>query len=207
MSQGNRKQGRLVMPVADKLAISLKPYASQIMVVGSLRRLEPYVGDIEILAISDTEFDLIGQPMSYRVDEWVKAGFDSGLLTPGGCNGPKHKKFQVQAAGSLIYFDLYLTEPETYGIIAAIRTGCEEFSRAIVTCRSKGGLLPDVNCVKDGRLWQCDRDAHGNVLKKSDTPIDIDERGFIERVCGKWIEPQHRTKRGVAALLKTNKRS
>ena len=201
MSTGSLRQGKIVMRKAVEIFNSLKPYVKQAKVVGSLRREETYVRDIEILVVSQTVDDLLGEPIDFKTNEWEKHMVDSMQLKPAGLSGDRQKKFMVDVGGGMVYLDLFVTTPCRWGIQTVIRTGCSDFSRTLVTPVMKGGLLPDHLRVKDGYVWECERNGYGTVIKQGDVPNSPSEEEFIELTCGDWIDPRHRNKETIKRLL------
>ncbi len=93
-------------------------------------------------------------------------------------NGEKYKQFRV---GKGIKFDLFITTKEQWGLIFAIRTGSDKFSKRLVTAKKYGGLKPSDLTVKDG--W----------IKYKDKKMPVyEERELFELFNIDWIEPERR---------------
>jgi len=72
--------------------------------------------------------------------------------------------------------DLFICTPENWGYIFMLRTGCAEFSRAVVTYAPKMGMR-----FEDGRLW------------RGKMPIETREEMDVFRLLGlPYVEPHHR---------------
>lgn len=174
---------------ADFIIEALAPSCQRIEVAGSIRRKKQSVGDIEIVCIPhlNWQLNIFGQaePQSPNALDLALARLVNSahfLLLPPIKNGPRYKKFPVAQKPDL-YLDLFITTPDKWGVIFAIRTGPASFSKKLVTNQRFGGLLPDEYCINDGRIW-----SHGQALH---TP---DERDVFNLIIGKWIEPSERGK-------------
>jgi DNA polymerase/3'-5' exonuclease PolX len=175
MSEGKRFANKEAMTHALEIVGLLIPISSRIAIAGSLRRCKPDVGDIEIVCIPRIEPDLFGNPImaSGRISHDLEVEYGYELLKDG-----EHFK-QFYAAPEL-KCDLFITTPEQWGVIFAIRTGSAEFSHKLVTPKKYGGYLPSYLNVKDGRVW--------NMAQAMSTP---EEKDFFD-LCGLWVEPKDR---------------
>jgi len=197
------------LKVAESLVEHLRPVCTRIEIKGSLSRLKPEVGDIEILAAPDLapvprarlEF---GKPIprSYNtaldklVDEMRK---DGAILLQ--ADGDRYKKLWLNYAG--IQVDLFINiQPSQWGVQSVIRTGPEDFSHWVVTDRKHGGALPNGYFVKHQVVWitreiekfRVPREADKAIALLTDTnhlimPEEIDFFNFLEL---KWVEPKDR---------------
>lgn len=191
--------------LAEKVAMALAPGCDRIQVAGSIRRREPTVGDIEVVAIPRVNAGLFsgGVHLDGVLDELTR----SERLLPGSANGEKFKQFGIPSVDGLM-LDLFLVSADTWGVQLAIRTGPREFSTALVTERSRGGLLRDGLIVREGRVWNRDEVTVGFVdyrgaggrregapffnLDPGAEPYDTpEERDFME-LAGGWVEPDQR---------------
>jgi hypothetical protein len=95
-------------------------------------------------------------------------------------DGDRQKKIILDPG---IYLDLFIVrEPADWGVIFAIRTGPDTFSKWLVTQRKWGGALPS-----DSRV------AGGRVLR-NDIPVRMPEEADLFAFCGlPYIEPCERT--------------
>ncbi len=131
--------------IAEKLVEKLDPYCERIEIAGSIRRGEPEVGDIEIVAIPNNFADAL-----------------LPFLLPGAVflkDGSRYK--QIALPRGNVILDLFLVRPPAqWGVIFTIRTGPADFSHWIVTRRKWGGQLPS-NCrVKDGQVFHMGMPLH-----------------------------------------------
>ena len=51
MSSGEKQPRAVVLPITERLVSILAPFCERIEIAGSLRRLKPEVGDIELVVI------------------------------------------------------------------------------------------------------------------------------------------------------------
>lgn len=153
--------------IAEQIVRKLAPYCERIEIAGSIRRGNPEVKDIEIVAQPKYNWDedLFGN--LYKSPTLDRFDFCSlGSIVKG---GEKMKKIDLGE----INLDLFVvTPPAQWGVIYLIRTGPREFSRWMVTQRKKGGALPSNSRVKDGVIIN-------NGLEVI-TPDEIDFFGYCQ---------------------------
>lgn len=164
----------------------------RIEIAGSIRRGEPEVGDIELLAIPRRISLFEGLEWEHtdsKLDQECEIQIARGNFARGARQGPKHKQFLVCWEGGEVSLDLFIVERSTWPVLMAIRTGPKSFSQALVCCRDKGGRLPDGHYVQDGRVW---RQARFHERGPDDAPLEFaDEREFL-RFAGGWVAPEDR---------------
>lgn len=147
--------------IADTIAARLHGLVFEYQVCGSIRRRKPDVKDIEIVARPrplPPAVNLFGEPvgtdrtyLDLAVDEALRAGRWAHHPTRKAL-GPKYKRLWLVHEG--IALDLFLADEHNYGNLIAIRTGDSDFSRALVTSRLAGGLMPAGMRQEGGYLWQ-----------------------------------------------------
>jgi DNA polymerase/3'-5' exonuclease PolX len=151
--------------LTEKVKEALSPGCERIQEAGSVRRHRPLVGDIEIVAIPKlipelpAQLSILGDPpqmvsaLDILLEKLVK---EKPHFRRGDKNGTLFKNFLIEYDddGSEIGLDLFLTTPEQWGYILALRTGPGEFNQAWVTQRRKGGLLPDEYSFSGGWLYK-----------------------------------------------------
>ncbi len=175
---------RVPLAAADQLAASvvreLAPGCERLEVAGSIRRRKATVGDLEIVAIPKTRADLLGENPQSMLDPILADLCEAGRLVRIR-GGEKQKQYKLAKAGILL--DLFLVTPETWPGQLAVRTGPEEFSKRLVTPRSKGGMLPEGWRFANGfRLY----DQNGKA-------VDVtEEHSLFEAIGAPWVEPEHR---------------
>jgi len=165
---------------AEQIVRELKPACDRIEIAGSLRRRKQTVGDIEIVCISKPALDLIGQEVGMQVEGRLANMVTRGMLKNPTLNGPRHKQFEI--AGLKCMLDLYITTPDCWPVIFAIRTGPQDFSKRLVTQKSNGGMLPDHLKVRLGRVL----DAVENK------PLMLQDEQSLLELCGGWVDPEDR---------------
>jgi len=134
---------QLAAAVRDELA----PGCVRIEVAGSVRRRAPEVGDIELVIIPKRHGLLEDSLLDPILDRLVAA-----LRLHRIKSGAKQKQFAILKADCKL--DLFLCEPDNWGMQLAVYTGPENWSRGLVTQWRKGGKLPNNLVVKDGfRIW------------------------------------------------------
>lgn len=183
MHYGEEMKSKIALSEAQKLSNEIiKKLAldcERIEAAGSVRRLKPEVGDLEIVCIPKRETNLFGEPgaslLNYRLIELIQSGY----LLSAGADGDKYKKFYLAPSG--VQLDLFITTPEQWGVIFTIRTGSRDFSHRLVTSQSQGGMLPGGFKVGGGRLWWWDA--------LISTPEEID---FFDAIGLDWIDPKAR---------------
>ncbi len=138
----------------------LAPACHQLMVVGGVRRRKAQVHDIELAVISKPAAPVFGELASSKnrltvlLDRLVMLG-ELKLPTQGRrVDGPRQKRFLLPQAGG-VELELWIADSEAnFGNVAVIRTGDHLFSRALVTQRSSGGLMPRGMKQHEGYLWR-----------------------------------------------------
>lgn len=172
MSKGQKQPRERVLPIAEHIVETLRPFCQRIEIAGSLRRRRPMVGDIEIVAIPKRPVDLLGQLIPKRPD--LVTEFLSGRIPTFVKNGPKLKQFKY----GRFMVDLSLPTAETWGEVFTIRTGSHEFNLWLVQtiCPARGVKF------HEGRLY-------GDGGRLLDTPEEAD----VFKALGlPWIPPEAR---------------
>lgn len=168
--------------LAQRIKAELAPACSSIKIAGSIRRKKPIVGDIELVCIPMFSADLFGEttPKIALLENHLDSLVRVNRLIRGDKNGANYKNFFIPAIEGL-KLDLFITNPECWPVIFAIRTGSADFSQRLVTPRSKGGLLPSHLRVGGGRVWD------------GDEPVKLESEQEFFELCGGWVEPEERT--------------
>lgn len=165
--------------IAERVITRLLPFCERIEIAGSIRRLKPEVKDIELVAIPKMvpSFNMFGEKVGERSmlnDRELMAWLGNVVKA-----GPRYVQVELVEG---INLDLFVVmEPADWAVIMAIRTGPAEFSKWLVTNRSKGGALPNGWKVEDGRVWD------------GQTGLKFGEEvAFLEWLDLGWIEPGER---------------
>ena len=137
--------------VAMRLEALLKIYCERIEIAGSIRRRAPWVGDVELVAIPreryvETLFEVEPANTTY-LDDHLDSYPD--IYEPVR-SGERMRSFLYEG----FQVDLFLTDPERWGVIFLLRTGSADFSKWLVTSRNKGGARAVDRIVKGGRVWE-----------------------------------------------------
>ena len=149
----------------------LRPLCRRIEVAGSVRRQAPEVRDLEIVCIPEVASYLEFQRL---VDSWPKVrGQSTGRYT------------RRRLTRHNIELDLFICSAQTWACNLAIRTGCAEFSHALVTVAPTRGLQ-----FRDAQLWSGSRS----------TGVREEEEVF-DLLGLPWIPPQQRTPEAAWRLL------
>ncbi len=184
MSGGEARVLRDVRWIALTLKEMLAPRCERIEVVGSVRRQQAYVHDIELLATP--RFDMLQKPGEMWLTHENLLDVELADLARTGVliahpedpkNGARYKKLYY--ASAQLQVDLFLCRPPAeWGPLMAIRTGPADFSRRLVT------RLRDFGA----------RCEHGQVQSLADgeyIPCPTEERFF--ELCGQpWLPPERR---------------
>ena len=178
--------------LADELVHLIGPRCKRLLIGGSIRRRRPDPGDIEILyepSFEKTGEDLFGDPSfhnsTFAYLNMLKA--DGVLSDRGDVNGrPAWGERYQRGTFKDFAIDLYANmDPNQWGIHMAIRTGGEEFSKALVTSRLEGGLLPPGCRIGSG--WQFFDGVKGKVeVPDEETLFHLLEIDFIAPERRRW---------------------
>ena len=188
------------LDVAYGVAAGLDPAFVQLEVAGSIRRLEPEVKDVELVGIPrlrPTQVDLFTTEDRPFVDEALADLVTWGVLTwdqEVKRNGPKYKRLIHVASGLVI--DLFLAQPENYGLQMALRTGPRDFCKLMVMQPQKHGgrgAMPLGMRMDGGFLWR-----NGQRL---DTPT---EEAFFAALDVPCWPPEQRSARRLQEWLDLN---
>jgi len=180
--------GARKVPLADariyahKLLDLLEPVCERIEIAGSIRRQCLEVGDIELVAIPKPTWDLFGnrkwdtQTIVNRVYDLYQQALL--LLSSEGPMFTKQGEWYAQFTAFGMKVDLFMTTPEKWGCIYMIRTGSADFSKRMMTKKSRGGECPDHLYFKDGRLWE------------GEYSLETPEEDDVFRLLGvNWLDP------------------
>ncbi len=199
--------------LADKWLAELSPHCERIEVAGSIRRKRKTVGDVELVAIAKPHHreDLFGKTIdtsTTALHEHCDALCSAGKLKRD-AGGERQQRFIIAPdSGDAFTLDLYITTPDRFGVIFAIRTGSATFAKSLVTPTERGGRLTNGLAVCKGRVWNevdivtgmIDFTERGRRVGKPfrgvrpgakplfETPQEAD---FLD-LAGGWVEPEDR---------------
>lgn len=190
----------LARRLATKIVAELSDTCRRIEIAGSIRRDAVTVGDIELVAIPIVDSLFAGCPGKSRLTERLDQLVNQDRLVPMK-RGDRFQQFGVPAMQGL-QLDIFIVAPETWGVQLALRTGPADFSRALVTERSRGGRLPDGYAVHDGRVWAPGTFIRGMIdsanyrgpfFEPVGEPLDTPEECDFMHLAGGWFEPHERS--------------
>jgi DNA polymerase (family 10) len=144
MSDKQKWPWSMAMPVAEELVELLKPCCERIAIAGSLRRLKPMVGDVEILFVPrmserpDGLFDKKIVSVAHEViEQKLKEGFFAkrpskiGVFTWGESN-----KLAIHTPSG-IPVDLFSVPAANWWVSLVVRTGSKETNLRLTTGANK----------------------------------------------------------------------
>lgn len=186
MSEKRKFPHAAALAVAEQLQAMLAPACQRIAIAGSLRRLKPEVGDIELLFVprlSERPDGLFDTRLVDVCSEVVETLLARGILAKrpnvnGSFTWGERNKMAIHVPSG-IPVDLFGTSEENWWVSLVIRTGSKETNLALTTGANK----------QNASLM-----AYGSGVKWSDgtiTPATSEQHVF--EMCGvPYKEPQHR---------------
>lgn len=151
----------LAQATAEKLVDLLAPFCTRLEIAGSLRRGQrPDVGDIELICEPAFANRLALFEEIPAVQDLLEDRLDALLMgatiqhAPAYANrrapwGPRYKRLVFDT----LPVDLFIVRPPaSWGAELIIRTGPWQFSKALVTPRAQGGLMPAYLKMREGAL-------------------------------------------------------
>jgi DNA polymerase/3'-5' exonuclease PolX len=138
--------------IARAIVADLLPCCGRIDVAGSVRRRKELVGDIELVAIPRyTAAGLFGDRRANALWEHLHS---SGAYRFTKGDNPEGRYYQLALpAHADLQVDLFLAQPDNWGLTLLVRTGSAEFSTAILARWKKvQGIGRDAAGSIDGRL-------------------------------------------------------
>jgi DNA polymerase/3'-5' exonuclease PolX len=140
------------LAVAKELTLALRDYCEpeRFIFAGSLRRLKPEVGDIEVVYVPKVQMlpdpnDLLGHPIptllfDIKLDDWLRRGVISKRVGEKGGTawGPMNKLAVHTASG--IGIDFFQANKRNFWTLLVCRTGSAESNTRICMAAEKRGL-------------------------------------------------------------------
>ena len=185
------------MKIAMPIFTALFPFCQSIKIAGSLRRLSPMVGDIEIVAVPKleqvkTQADLFGasEPEMRRSADFVRYLVGLGEHVKGDLHTGRHLQFIVEG----VQLDLFCPEPYDFGRILAIRTGPADYSGKVLAggwvkrgwVGTSDGLRMKSQCEQVGKVWRC------KVKNPTLPPFFDTEERFYQFIGREYLAPKYR---------------
>ena len=138
--------------IAHAIVADLAPYCTRLCIAGSVRRHKELVGDIELVAIPRYEpAGLFGDCTANALWEHLHA--DSVYRFSKGDN-PAGRYYQLTLPMHAdLQVDLFLANPDNWGLTLLVRTGSAEFSAAVLArWKRLQGIGREQPGSVDGRL-------------------------------------------------------
>lgn len=180
--------------IADRLRVSIGQHCDKAGIAGSIRRREPFVGDIEIVCQPKMQQirDLFGNETEDNIVSFanIQAALGAlGLIKVKGKSRYQQWIIPYKFSGwqnQEINLDLfYVHPPADWGVIFLIRTGPHQFSKKMVTARTHGGYLPRGHRIEGGRI------INGYTQEKA---AEINTEPDYFKFCGvDYISPENRS--------------
>lgn len=133
MSDKQKWPWEMAMPIAEELVALLAPCCERIAIAGSLRRLKPQVGDIEILFVPKTTTradGLFDQRIVSVADEVIEQNLKDGYFAKrpskiGVFTWGESNKLAIHTASG-IPVDLFSVPAQNWWVSLVVRTGSKE---------------------------------------------------------------------------------
>jgi DNA polymerase (family 10) len=138
--------------IATAIVGDLGPYCDRIAIAGSVRRKKEMVGDIELVAIPRyVAAGLFGDRTANLLWQHLHAG-ETYHFTKG--DNPDGRYYQLAIPMYPgVQVDLFLAQPDNWGLTLLVRTGSAEFSAAVLArWKRVQGIGRDRPGSVDGRL-------------------------------------------------------
>lgn len=168
---------RVAKRKATELKMVLEPLTEKLFVAGSVRRGETRIKDIDFVCIpkfKEVANDLFGKPEYInRVVEWAnRPNIKEQYRTSGG-------QRQQKLTYDHVPVEIYMTTPEQFGRMLAIRTGPESYTKKMAARWVQLGYHGI-----DGELI--------SETDPSDKPEFPTEEEFFSWLCWTWVKPEAR---------------
>lgn len=220
MSRSNTCPLHMAEAAAKRILEQLGPSCERITIAGSIRRQQPLVNDIELVAIAKLEAPATPAPgqlfakkpvnMLAQACEAISRGELPGIGRPRKVEGTRlpawGDRYKALVAeydpGRWISLDLFIVSRGSWGPQLALRTGPAEFSRLLVTSADFQGAMPRGMKMEDGTLkHRVDRRKPEDDEDAWETLYVPEEPEFFEAIKVPFIEPPKRTVRQLRLAL------
>jgi len=109
------------LEIAEKVKARLAPHCDRIEIAGSIRRKNPFVKEIEIVAIPKPyDIGLFESGIATVVNQWPKV------------RGELPCEYTQRILPDGITLDLFFAEKENWGLIYAMRIGSADYSHQVL---------------------------------------------------------------------------
>ncbi len=132
---------KIGLPTMQKLAVvltgMLEPFCDRVEVAGSVRRMVPFVSDLELLVIPRIAYghDLFGEisnevsQLDILVTDWIATGRVEVRVG----NGPMNKMLTFHSdEGRALPIDIFVSTFDNWGMSMVVRTGPAAFIRGLM---------------------------------------------------------------------------
>lgn len=166
---------------ANEVVTALKPYCIKIEPAGSIRRKKEDVGDIEIVCLPERQgLILNGQIQLFEavpIQQQPLPEFVKIVNQWPSVKGDPRGKYTQRILPCGIKLDLFIANPDNWGLILAMRTGSSHFSMVNLACTWSAMGYEAANGVlyKDGKKF-----------------VFPEEQDLFELLHISWIEPELR---------------
>lgn len=154
--------------IADDVITQLRPHCSGIKVAGSIRRMCPTIGDIEIVCL----------PRPYEPSPLFPTGIATVVNQWEKIRGELPCRYTQRILPCGMKLDLFMPDPLGFGLQLAIRTGSADWCRTVL-----------------GPAWtRAGFHSDAGVLRRRDGSVvpTLDERTLFDLIGLKWVAPQDR---------------
>jgi DNA polymerase (family X) len=171
---------KLALNVAEELHETLGPACERLAIAGSLRRGEPVVGDVELLAISKIggQDGNLYNLLDRELDDLLTRGVLELRLNRRGNRigyGPLNKYLVHLSTGVAV--DLFSATPENWGMAYLVRTGPKDFN---------------IRVMRRFRALGLEGHAYGGVSRGQETVACPDEETVFQLLGWPYLKPQQR---------------
>lgn len=182
--------------LANQVIKELNPYCTRIGVVGSVRRKQQKVGDIELCCTPHTETDQLGlfENTVRRTENFIREVAKLGSVIKGSPTDGRYVQLFLYDSG--IKLDLFIPQEHDFYRQYAMRTGSAEYSAKIIAggWRKLGwvgtdhGLRREKYCSHDGHSWKWEDQRPDQELP----PAWASEREFFDWLKVPFRKPEMR---------------
>ena len=207
MSQNQKIPHSEASTIARTVYEALKPFTTAFTFAGSLRRKQPFVGDIEavVLPTLDTVPDGFFGTKEIRSRDFVLTVHSLGHIQSGDTVAGRYCKIIVggklnavtQELSGGVQLDLFIPQPHDYGRQLAIRTGPANYSGKVLAakwvamgwCGTVDGLRRQSQCEQHcDKIWKLKAGLQNIQMP----PVFDTELQFFQFLGLEYVEPKFR---------------
>ena len=158
--------------IAMGTVLNLKPHCERIEIAGSIRRLKPFVHDIDIVCIPANQ------------GQFIQALKDMGKIEMGG-----EKLIRVKLPS--IDLDIYIATPSTWATLLLIRTGSKEHNIKLCSRAKSMGMKLHADGSGLFRLVE-QKSIFGEVAPREERIAGDTEESIFEALTLPYLAPEKR---------------